>query len=58
MTSDMWLKPLLKKLLYRGGGVNSIGCRGILVGTKSKSCCRGLGGGIGMERTDGAFDEK
>ena len=28
------MKPLLKKLVYRGGGLKISGCRGMSVGTK------------------------
>ena len=44
-------------LVYRGGGVNSIGCRYMAVGTKSNSCCRVLEGCVGMERLNGDVDE-
>ena len=42
----------------RGGGVNSLGYRGISVGTKENTCCRVFGGCIGVERSNGAVDEK
>ena len=42
-TSDSCLKALLNKLINRGGGVKSLGYRGMEVGTKANSCCRFLG---------------
>ena len=49
---------LLKTLVYRGGEVNSSGCRGMSVETEDNNCCRFIWGGVGMESTDGAVDEK
>ena len=47
-TSDIWLKTLLKALVYRGGGLNRSGYRGVEVGTKSNSFCGGFVGRVGM----------
>ena len=57
-TSDIWFKTLFNMLVNRGGGVNSLGCRGIVVRTKANSCHRGYGGCVGEERMNGAVDEK
>ena len=45
-------------LVDRGGGLNSIGCRGIAVGTKTNSCRGDFWGCVDMERPNGAVDEK
>ena len=58
MTSDSWLETLLKTLVYRGGGVNISGCRGILVGAEANIYCRFFWGCVGMDRPNGAFGEK
>ena len=49
---------MLKKFVDRGGGVRSLGSRGIIVGTKSNINHRFFGGCVGMERRNGAVDEK
>ena len=43
MVSDGWLKTLLKALVYRGGGVNSSGCRDMELKTKANCYCRFFG---------------
>ena len=45
-TSDSWSETLLKTLVKMGGGENSLGCRGMSVGTKSNSCCRFFGSAL------------
>ena len=35
MASDRWLETLLKSLVDTGGGLKSLGCMGMAVGTKS-----------------------
>ena len=57
MTSDIWLKPSLNTLVYRGGGVNSSNYRCMEVGTETNSCRSFLGGVISMERPYGSVDE-
>ena len=57
-TSDGWLKLSLKMLVYRGGGVNSNGFKGLSVVTKSNSCCRCFRCDIGMESPDSDVDKE
>ena len=38
MTSGSWLKLALNMLVCRGGGVSSIGCRGMAVENKANMC--------------------
>ena len=57
-TSDSLLKILLKKLVDKGGRVNNRGCKGMSLGTKANSCCRGFWGRVDMERPNGPGDEK
>ena len=52
----MCLKKILKSLVYRVGGLNSLGCRGVLVGTEANSWCNGFWVCVGMERPNVAVD--
>ena len=54
MTSDRWLKMLLKKMIYRLGVVNSLSCGGMSMGNKDNSCCRVFRGRVSMEIANGA----
>ena len=56
--SNVWLKTLLKMLVNRVCGVNSIGWRVIAVGAKSNSFRRGFGGCVVKERRNVDVDEK
>ena len=58
MTSDGWLKLVLKTLVYREGGANSSGFRGMSVGNIYNSCHRCFWCGVGMENPDSAVYEE
>ena len=48
----------MKTLVYRIGGANSSGCRGMSVDSETNSFRRFWGGCDGMERLNGVVDEK
>ena len=55
--SDGWLKTHLNHFLDRGGGVNSSGCNGMIVGKEENICLSNFGGRVGMERPNSDIDE-
>ena len=58
MVGGGWLKKVVEDVDLQRRWIHSSGFRVMEVGTKANSCSKGFGGSVGMERPDGAVDEK